>query len=202
MGGVHNTIEQLSQYRRKQARIKVLSIYSVGSGITVSRLNEDDQLQELHKRLSGQASYMYLSKHEQELEQVATTYMTRYLAGIKSQQRAVRQITPVGEEDSQLITELYTKISKVVEARVGQRSDIDEIIDRLTELQDLQADIQRLDFILDKLGEYKPYAATLLRWAYVEGMELKELTEKLELSESTVRRRIRVAEGEYAMLAR
>ncbi|WP_018887481.1 antiterminator Q family protein [Paenibacillus massiliensis] len=90
----------------------------------------------------------------------------------------------------------------MVEARVGQRSDIDEIIDRLTELQDLQADIQRLDFILDKLEEYKPYAATLLRWVYVEGMELKEITEKLELSESTVRRRIRVAEGEYAMLAR
>lgn len=195
-------IEQLSSYRQKSARIQVLSTYSVGAGITVSRLNEDDQLQELHKRIQGQPSYMYLGKHELELEQAANAYMTRFPAGVKAQQRAIRQINPVGEEDSQLITELYTKISKVVEARVGQRSDIDEIIDRLTELQDLQSDLQRLDFILDRLQEYKPYDATLLRYIYVDGLEQKELSDKLEVSESTLRRRTKRAEIEYTKLAR
>lgn len=197
-------IEQLTQYRKKQARIQVLSTYPVGAGITVSRLNEDDQLQDLHARLRGMPSYMYLNKHEQELERAANAYMTHYPAGIKAQQRAIRQIRPVGEEDSQLITELYVRISKVVEARIGQRkqSEIDMILDRLTELQDLQADIQRLDFILERLQEYKPYEATLLRYIYIDGLELKDLAEKLDVSESTIRRRIRKAESEYVKLAR
>jgi hypothetical protein len=44
-------IELLSSYRQKQARLQVLSSYSVGAGITVSRLNEDDQLlQEIDER--------------------------------------------------------------------------------------------------------------------------------------------------------
>ncbi|MNW40399.1 hypothetical protein D3C74_175130 [compost metagenome] len=195
-------IEQLSQYRQKQARIQVLSTYSVGAGITVSRLNEDDQLQELHAKLRKLPSYKYLSGHEQKLEQAANAYMTHYPSGIKAQQRAIRQINPVGEDNSQLITELYTKISKVVETRVGRRNDVDEIINRLAELQDLQADIQRLDFILDRLQEYKPYDATLLRYIYVDGLEQKELSDKLQVTEKTVGRRRKRAEAEYTRLAK
>ncbi|WP_339295903.1 ECF-type sigma factor [Paenibacillus sp. FSL W7-1279] len=195
-------IEQLSQYRQKKARIQALSTYSVGAGITVSRLNEDDQLQELHRKLRGLPSYMYLSRFEQKLESVAHAYMTRYPAGVKAQKQAI-PVQVMDPEDTELLKELRRKIQKVIEARGYEiRDNVEGIIERLTELQDLQADLERMDFILSTLEEYKPYAATLLRWIYVEGMELKELTEKLELSESTVRRRIRVAEREYANLAR
>lgn len=48
-----NVIDQLSQLRQKQYRILVLSTYCVGTGITVPRLNKDDQLQKLHWRLRG-----------------------------------------------------------------------------------------------------------------------------------------------------
>src|SRR5690606_27719914 len=98
-------IEQLSQYRMKQARIQVLSTYSVGAGITVSRLNEDDQLQELHARLRRLPSYMYLSKHEQQLELVANAYMNTYPAGVAAQKRAVPVEVP-DEEDRKLLQEL------------------------------------------------------------------------------------------------
>lgn len=74
----HRVIDQLSEYRQSLARIKVLSSYSVGAGITISRLNEDDHLQELHRKLRGRPSYMYLSKREQKLETAAHTHLTEY----------------------------------------------------------------------------------------------------------------------------
>lgn len=179
-------IEQLSQYRQKQARIHVLSTYSVGAGITVSRLNEDDQLQELHRRLRGQPSYMYLGKHEQELEQAANAYVTRWPAGIRAQQRKVRQINPIGEDDCQLITELYTKISKVVEARgYGTRNDIDEILDKLTELQDLQAEVSRVDTVLKALEQYRPDYASLLRLRFIDNLKVEDVADALHISKKT-----------------
>lgn len=195
-------IDQLREYRQKLARIKVLSTYSVGAGITVSRLNEDDQLQELHRRLRGLPSYLYLSAREQKLEQTAHAYLMRYPAGVRAQKAAI-PVQGADAEDDKLLRELRGKFQKIIEARGYEvRDDIDEVLERVSELQDLQAAVDRVDFILSSLEEYKPYAATLLRWVYVEGMKLEEVTEKLELSESTVRRRIRAAEREYTMLAR
>lgn len=196
-------IEQLSSYRQKQARIHVLSTYSVGAGITVSRLNEDDQLQDLHAKLRGLPSYMYLSKRELGLESIGHAYLGgNYPSGIKSQQKAIPGAV-MDEEDTRLLRELKDKIQKVIKARGYEvRDDIDEILERLAELQDLQAEIQRLDFILERLQEYKPYEATLLRWIYTDGLDQKDLAEKLDVSESTIRRRIKKAENEYEKLAR
>ncbi|MBA9088775.1 hypothetical protein FHR92_005308 [Fontibacillus solani] len=195
-------IERLSQYRQKQARIQVLSTYSVGAGITVSRLNEDDQLQELHAKLRKLPSYMYLSGYEQKIEQVANAYMTRYPAGVRAQQQAV-PVDVMDEEDRELLHELRDKIAKVIAARGYEvRSDIDAILTRLTELQDLQADIQRLDFILDRLQEYKPYDATLLRYIYVDGKNAEEVQSDLGISKRSYWRKIAAAEREYTNLAR
>ncbi|BFH60732.1 hypothetical protein PAJ34TS1_13240 [Paenibacillus azoreducens] len=146
---------------------------------------------------------MYLSAYEQKLEQTAHAYLEQYPAGVRAQKRAIPP-RGVDGEDSQLLREIRGKIQKIIVARgYDDNSDqIDKVLDRLSELQDLQAEVDRVDFILSSLETYKPYVATLLRWIYVEGMELKELTEKLELSESTVRRRIRAAEREYIKLAR
>jgi len=82
-------IELLSSYRQKQARLQVLSSYSVGAGITISRLNEDDHLQELHRKLRGLPSYLYLSAKEQRLEATAHAYLERYPAGTRAQLAAV-----------------------------------------------------------------------------------------------------------------
>jgi hypothetical protein len=196
-------IEQLKQYRQIQARIKVLSSYSVGAGITVSRLNEDDQLQELHARLRRLPSYMYLSAYEQKLERTAHAYLDQYPAGVKAQKRAIPP-RGVDGEDSQLLREIRGKIQKVIVARGYEDSPdkIDEVLDRLSELQDLQAEVNRVDFILSLLEEYKPVYAELLRLIYVGGMEIPRIAEQLKVTERTINRRRRAAEEEFIKLSR
>ncbi|MEK5479904.1 DUF1492 domain-containing protein [Paenibacillus sp. FSL R5-0407] len=194
-------IEQLSQYRQKQARIHVLSTYSVGAGITVSRLNEDDQLQELHRRLRGRPSYMYLSEKEQRLEQAANAYMTWYPAGVKAQKRAVPDDV-MDPEDRKLLQELRDKIQRVIAARgYDVRSNIDDILDRLTELQDLQADVSRIDTILRALEQYKPEYADLLRLKYIQEMDVTETCKRLAVVEKTYYRWRRRALNEFIKLS-
>lgn len=195
-------IEQLTSYKRLVARIKVLSNYSVGAGITVSRLNEDDHLQELHRRLRGMPSYMYLSKREQQLETVAHTYLQgKYPTGIKSQQRAIASVGQ-DEEDTKLLQELKRKIDKVIAARgYTIRSDIDEVLERVSELQDLQAEVKRIDGVMEALEQYKPDYEKLLRWRYIEALSARETSFRLNVTERTLRRWNTVAVQEYIKLS-
>lgn len=196
-------IEQLSSYRKKMARIEVLSTYSVGGGITVSRLNEDDQLQELHRKLRGLPSYMYLNKREQELEHAAHAYLGgRYPSGVKSQKWAIPE-DGVDEEDTKLLRELRSRIERVIEARGWDvRDDIDEVLSRVAELQDLRAEVERVDFILDALEAYKPDYARLLRVTYVDGAPWEEACRELRVSKDVYYRRREKALAEYGRLGR
>jgi len=195
-------IELLSSYRQKQARLQVLSSYSVGAGITISRLNEDDHLQELHAKLRGLPTYMYLNKREQRLESVAHAYLTRYPAGTRAQLAAVptRGADP---EDEKLLHELREKIRKVIAARCwDEREDIDEVLDRLAEFQDLKAEIERIDTVLLALERYKPDYARLLRATHIEGKTTAEICSEFGISTRTYWRRRSEAEREFARLAR
>lgn len=193
-------IEQLSQYRQKKARIQVLSNYSVGAGITVSRLNEDDQLQELHRKLRGLPSYLYLSKREQELETVAHIYLSRYPAGVKAQKQAIPAYVP-DPEDTELLQELRRKIQKVIAARgYDVREGIDEIIERLTELQDLQAEVKQIDTVLAALEQYKPEYARLIMLKYIQEMDVIETCRRLAIAEKTYYRWRRHALNEFIKL--
>lgn len=195
-------IEQLSQYRQKQARIHVLSTYSVGAGITVSRLNEDDQLQELHARLRRLPSYMYLSKREQQLELVANAYMDTYPAGITAQKRAV-PVDVMDKEDRKLLQELRRKIQKVIEARgYDVRDDIDAILDRLTELQDLQAEVNRIDTVLKALEQYKPDYARLIWLHFIDKMSWSDVMREMKISKDVFYRWRKEALAEYEKLAK
>lgn len=194
-------IEQLSQYRQKKARIQALSTYSVGAGITVSRLNEDDQLQELHRRLRGLPSYMYLSGYEQKLENVAHAYMTRYPAGVKAQKQAI-PVQVMDPEDTELLQELRRKIQKVIEARgYDIRNGIEEIMERLTELQDLQAEVNRIDTVLDALEEFKPNYAKLLRMRFVDGVDPGEAAREFNIVRQTFYKWQQKAIEEFCRLA-
>lgn len=194
-------IEQLSQYRQKKARIQALSTYSVGAGITVSRLNEDDQLQELHRRLRGLPSYMYLSGYEQKLESVAHAYMTRYPAGVKAQKQAV-PVNVLDPEDTELLQDLRRKIQKVIEARgYDIRNGIEEIMERLTELQDLQAEVNRIDTVLDALEEFKPNYAKLLRMRFVDGVDPGEAAREFNIVRQTFYKWQQKAIEEFCRLA-
>lgn len=180
-------IEQLSQYRQKQARIQVLSTYSVGAGITVSRLNQEDQLQELHRKLKGKPSYMYLSQHEQQLETTAHAYLTRYPSGIKSQLQAIPK-QGADAEDDKLLQELRSKIKKVIAARGYEiRDDLDSVLDRLVELQELQEEIKHIDKVLEALAEYKPDYARLIRLRYVDELPAGTVATEMGIAERTFR---------------
>jgi len=195
-------IEQLSNYKRLQARMQVLSSYSVGAGITVSRLNEDDQLQELHRKLRGLPSYMYLSQREQKLETVAHTYLNgKYPAGVTSQQMAI-QAVGYDDEDTKLLQELKAKIAKVMAARgYDERDDIDQVLDRLAEYQDLQNEIRRIDDVLKALEVYKPEYARLLRLRYIDDIPAQEAAARIGIAERTFRSWRMKAINEFIRLA-
>ncbi|AWP28731.1 RNA polymerase subunit sigma-24 [Paenibacillus sp. Cedars] len=195
-------IEQLSQYRQKKARIQALSTYSVGAGITVSRLNEDDQLQELHRKLRGLPSYMYLSGYEQKLENVAHAYMTQYPAGVKSQMQAI-PVQVLDPEDTELLQELRGKIQRVIAARGYEiREGIEEIIERLTELQNLQAEVERIEAVLDALEQYKPDYAKIIWLHIIDSNPWENVTEQLNLSRPVFYRWRKKAIAEYERLAK
>jgi hypothetical protein len=178
-------IEQLSRYKHLKARFKVLSNYSVGAGMTISRLNQDDQLQELHCRLRGLPTYMYLNGREERLETIAHAYASGYPSGIKSQLKAIPK-RGADAGDDKLLRELRGKIEKVIAARgYDIRDDIDAVLERVAELQDLQEELQRVDTVLEALEEYKPDYARLLRLRYVEGEAVLNVYQQLHISEST-----------------
>lgn len=193
-------IEQLAGYRQLEARIKVLSSYSVGSGITVSRLNQDDQLQELHRRLRGQKSYMYLSAREQKLETVAHAYASGYPSGIKSQLAAIPE-RGADAEDDKLLKELRAKIEKVIVARgYDMRDDLDAVLERVAKLQDLQEELARIDNVLDAMEAYKPDYVRLLRLRYIDEKQAGEVATGLKVTRKTFDRWRPKAIAEYQKL--
>ncbi|OPA76637.1 RNA polymerase subunit sigma-24 [Paenibacillus selenitireducens] len=196
----HHVIEQLSQYRQKLARIRVLSTYDIGSGITVSRLNGDDQLQELHRKLRCVPSYMYLSKREQKLETTAHAYLQRYPSGVKSQLAEIPTQGTDGE-DSKLLREIKQKIEKVIAARGWEMNDLDAVLERLAEFQDLQAEVKRIDTVIEALETYKPDYVRLLRFVYLEDKSVQEALDGLGVSKTTFYDLKRKAQAEYVLLA-
>ncbi|OPG94108.1 hypothetical protein B2I21_33090 [Chryseobacterium mucoviscidosis] len=195
-----HVIEQLTEYKAKQARLQALGTYKVGGGITISRLSEEDELQQLHRRLRGRPSYMYLNRKELELETAAHTYLERYPAGTKAQ---LAEVPHVGlyEEDDSLLQHLRDKISKVIDSRSGCKSDLDDVLERLAELQDLQAEIERVDQVMKLLEDYKPEYAELLKLAFVEGKSWNTVAGDMCLSKDGYYRMRVKAIKEFAKIA-
>lgn len=195
-------IEQLNSYRQMEARMHLLSEYSVGYGITVSRLSQDDQLQDLHRKLRGLPSYMYLNKHEQRIETTAHAYLQRYPAGIRGQRAEVMQRHSPDQEDEQLLRELERKIEKVIAARGYEiRDDIDAVLERVAELQDLKEQINRIDMVLEFMQTYKPEYVKLLRLRYVEENTAQEVAAQMGIAERTFRSWRTSAINEFIKLA-
>jgi len=188
-------IEQLTGYRDIVGRLRVLENYSVGNGITVSRLNQDDHLQGLHAKLRRMPSYMYLSQKEQRLEAVAHAYLDRYPTGTKAQLRAVQDCEPVGEEDEAMLEELQKRIVKVIEARTGTPVGFEGILAQLAEYQDLKAEKQRIDAVLEVMDEE---LAKLLRLRYIEGLTVIEVAAELGIARRTFDRRRLTAIQQYS----
>lgn len=193
-------IAQLTDYKRIVARIKVLERHSVGNGITVSALSQDDQLQELHRKLRHWPSYMYLNQKELELETTANAYLTEYPLGTKSQAYAIGQLTSPDATEEMNLRMLQRKIQKVLEARAGVVEGIEGVLARLSELQDLIAEKAEIDRVLDALEEYRPQYSQLLRLRYIEGKTPIESAKEFSIVKQTFHRWQRKAIEEYAKL--
>lgn len=194
-------IEQLTNYRRIVARMLVLGNYSVGAGITVSSIRQDDHLQELHRKLRGLASYMYLSRHEQELETTAHAYLSSYPSGVRAQLRAI-PTSGADLEDDKALKEIRRKIEKVIESRTGSKDGFEAVLERISELQDLEAQKARIDTTLEALESYKPQYAQLLRGHIIEGASWHEAAQALNVSKAVFYRWRKKAVEEYEKLAK
>lgn len=195
-----HVIQQLTRYRDIIGRMRVLESYSVGNGITVSRLNEDDHLQELHRKLRNMPSYMYLSKHEQQLEATAHAYLASYPAGTRSQFYAVKDCTSSDDEERVMLEELQRKIRKVIEARTGTADGYEALLEQLAEYQDLKAEKKRICDVMDALGAQHPQLARLLQLRYVEELSVVEAAAELGIARRTFDRRRAVAIQKYIRL--
>jgi hypothetical protein len=78
-------IEQLREYKLISGRIKILEKTPIGYGLYLDTDNQDDKLQDLHRKLKNMPSHMYLNKSEQELESIAFAYLESYPLGVKAQ---------------------------------------------------------------------------------------------------------------------
>lgn len=194
-------IEQLKEYPQKRARIMALSTYSIGSGIIVNRLEEDDQLQELHRRLRDLPSYLYLNKKEQRLETTAHAYLTRYPAGLRAQLEAIPTIG-ADAEDEKLLRELRRKVKRVIDARGCNLNQLEEVLERVAELQDLRTEVDWIDGVLELLEGYKPGYPRILRMIFFENKSNQEMMDELKMSKSVFYEIKRKAIKEYVSLAR
>ncbi|NBD24326.1 DUF1492 domain-containing protein [Paenibacillus glycinis] len=193
-------LDRLRTYKRLIARIKILERHPVGNGMYLKSIHQDDHLQDLHRQLRGLPSYMYLNKREQQIETMAHAYLTKRPTGTRSQLQEVRQIQAVDAEDERLRRELVGKIEHVIEARSGARAGFDEVIDRISELQDLEKKKQQIEWALDVMEEYKPDYGRLLRLEFVQDKTPAAIMYELGISRSTLYAWRQKALEEYAAI--
>lgn len=184
-------LDLLSSYRRLTARMKQLEKTSVGPGIRLSAVSEDDKLQELHRELRKLPSYMYLDEREQQIETTALANLTKYPLGTRARLKEVKRVREsASPEDEQLLKELEDKIKKVLEARGGTSSTegYRGVLDKISELQDLERQKREIDEALEALEEFEPQYAQLLKLRYIEGKQAEFVASELGIVDRTFRR--------------
>ncbi|QGQ95846.1 DUF1492 domain-containing protein [Paenibacillus psychroresistens] len=194
-------IEQLREYKLISGRIKILEKTPIGYGMYLDSDNKDDKLQDLHRKLKGMPSHMYLNKSEQELESIAFAYLENYPLGTKAQMNEVKSIQVWDSEDRKQLKKLQSKIAKVIDARNGQTYGIKGVEQRISELQDLQRKIEQMDLALDTVEWIKPLHGKLLRMRYIDKAPVDDIAYELSISRKTYDRWRPVAIEEYAMLS-
>ena len=194
-------IAQLRGYKTIVGRIKVLEKYPIGNGLYLTEpFDEDDKLQPLHRQLKKMPTHMYLTPREQKLEQKVNEYLAIHPVGVKSQYHTIKNISAISDEDQQLIKELARKIRKVVDARGGTPDAFEEALERVAELQDLQDEKERIDFVLSTLSEYKPHYSKLLRLRYIEDTPRDIVCEQINAGSTVYKKWRNEAIKEYARL--
>ncbi|EJW16984.1 RNA polymerase subunit sigma-24 [Paenibacillus alvei] len=193
-----HALDQLLAYKRLLTRIRVIETYPVTGGILLKTIASDDRLQELHSKLKGLPSYMYLTKHEQRLEQTAHAYLSRYPVGTRAQLNEVRSCKGADAEDEKLLKELARKIQNVIDARGGgQVDDFEGVLERISELQELESQKKYFESTLETLGgKY----GRILCMQYVEFKEPMDIADEMGVSLPTMYKWRRQALQAYGKL--
>lgn len=194
-------INHLQRYRDVCGRITVLSKYNVGGGITINRLSEDDELQQLHAQLRGKPSYMYLSMREQDLVNATTANMERYPAGTRSQLHEVARTHSTDPLEESRIRKVERSIKRVLEARMGQSEGYDGVLDLLGELQDLLAEKDHTDTVFEVMRVHNSNWADLLDLRYVQKRQIRDITQIMGIVPRTYHRWNDSAIEEFAKLS-
>lgn len=194
-------IAHLQRYRDVCGRITVLSKYNVGAGITINRLSEDDELQQLHAQLRGKPSYMYLSMREQDLVNATTANMERYPAGTRSQLHEVARTHSTDPLEESRIRKVERSIKRVLEARMGQSEGYDGVLDLLGELQDLMAERDNTNTVFDEMRKHNSNLVDLLYLRYVEDRQADDVIAAFNIAPATYTRWREKAINEFAKLA-
>lgn len=184
-------IDQLHAYKRLKARKKQLEGTSVGPGMRLSAVSEDDHLQELHRQLRKLPSYMYLDEQDQRIEAAAHANLSKYPIGTKAQLNEVKKSRATASPaDEKLLRELEKKIEKVLEAREGSGGfeGYMGVIDKISELQDIEKQLQSIDQALEALEAYAPDYARLLKLRFIEGKPTEFVASELGIVDRTFRR--------------
>ncbi len=194
-------IAHLQRYRDVCGRITVLSKYNVGAGITINRLSEDDELQQLHAQLRGKPSYMYLSMREQDLVNATTANMERYPAGTRSQLHEVARTHSTDPLEESRIRKVERSIKRVLEARMGQSEGYDGVLDLLGELQDLMAERDNTDVVFDEMRKHNSNLVDLLKLRFVDGRQIDDIVAILNVTVPTYVRWRRKGIKEFAKIS-
>ncbi|MCY7522350.1 RNA polymerase subunit sigma-24, partial [Paenibacillus larvae] len=109
----------------------------------------------------------------------ANAYLASHPAGTKAQLRAVQNCNPLDEEDAKNLRDLQNKIRKVIKARTGVVDGYEAILEQLAEYQDLKAEKEKIDRVLEVMGQQESHLADLLRLRYIEGLPVVEVAAEL-----------------------
>lgn len=181
---MNEVIERLKEYKQKAARIRVLSRYYNGSGVVSKPFQEDDELHRMHSKWRIES---YLTAEEKQLVQTARDYIAGSPTGSRSQLDAVPKIG-VNEGDTCRLREIRDKIKRVMAERQQSKNDMDTVLDRVVELQELQAELHRIDIALEELATYKPQYSKLLKLRYIEGLSVTEVSTQFAIVRKTFSR--------------
>lgn len=206
MGQENLTVEQivvseLKEYKRLIGNIKMLERQPIGYGMHVYAAPGEDKLQALHKKLKDHPSYMYLSPKEQEIELVAHTHLENYPTGTRSQRNEVKSTRTNDTEDNKILAKLGKKIDKVIDARRGTLDGFEAVVQKVSELQDLNQRKEQIDATLEILSGYNPEYALLLKTRYIEGKTVGEVASEFGISRRTFDRFREQAITEYIRFA-
>ncbi len=184
-------LRQLSDYRRNIARMRILEKTPIGYGMSLDAFNDDDKLQDLHRKLKSMPTYMYLTEDEQDLRFLAAVYMRKKRIGTKSQLYDARRLFSNDPEVQRQLEKIGDKIEKVLDTRSGYSESyegLDGVVQRISELQDLQRENEQIDLVLNTLDWYKPNYGRLLKLRYVEGCKVENIAKEFHISEKTYER--------------